>query len=170
VNAETPIHIRFSGLASVSIPLRFGPAARSGGDDRTSNEIRSFSSLPKGWDYGEGGPISRKVILEALFWNKFLVSHGILDTEVAPSARGAILIAATIGGRYTEVISEPGGAVTVMQSRKPYPSLYCRGLPKNEAKDLLSKLMGEVWSTFVGFTLDISFPARGGLGVKLSAT
>jgi hypothetical protein len=143
---------------------------RSSTDDKTSKEIQSFSSLPKGWDYGDGGPISRKVINEALFWNEFLISRGVLDTESAPSARGAVLIAATIGGRYTEVIPEPGGTVTITQSRKPYPTLYRGSMRKNEAKQLLLELMGEVWSTSAGFTLDISFPAKGSLGVRLSVT
>jgi len=170
VNAETPIYILVSRTVPISATWRYGPPVRSFADDKTSKEIESFSSLPKGWDYGDGGPISRKVIKEALFWNRFLISRGILDTEAAPSARGAVLIAATIGGRYTEVIPEPGNKVTITQSRKPYPSLYRRGLPKSAAKDLLLELMGEVWSTSAGFTLDISFPVKGGSGVRLSVT
>jgi hypothetical protein len=167
---EQRITINCPDNPSTSPPGLFGRAAEPSGSDKASEDIRSFSTLPKGWDYGRGGPISRRVIKDALFWNCFLISRGISDTEAIPSARGAILIAATIIGRYTEIISVPGGTVTVTQNRKPHPGIYLPGLTKKQTINLLLIMMRELWPTSVGFTQNISFPGKVSSGVRLSVT
>lgn len=133
-----------------------------------ADRIRSFANLPRGWRYGEGGPISRRVINDALAWNRFLVSHGANDVEAAPSARGAISLAVTVNGRFTEVITEPQGRVTIYQDRRPESSVYLRSLPKEQAKSLLLGLMGVTCNMFAGFTQWIFIQTRGDLELRLS--
>jgi hypothetical protein len=120
--------------------------------DPTASKIRSFGSLPKGWHFGDGKAIGERVINVALSWVEFLRDRGINDIDVAPSESGAILMACTVGRRYTEIILEPKGAFTVARDRENGQAIYERGLSEEQAKNLISQLSRGTWSTFAGFT------------------
>jgi hypothetical protein len=87
------------------------------------------------------------------------------DVDAAPSERGAVLLAATIGRKYTEVILETDRTFTVARDKERGHSLYRRKLSETDAKKLIEKMLGEPWNTSGGSIRASSSPSTGGLGV-----
>src|ERR1700733_1572587 len=61
----------------------------------TGAKIISFSNLPEGWDYGNGGPISDRTIITALEWNIILIVHGFSNINASPGSGGEIVVASS---------------------------------------------------------------------------
>ena len=116
-------------------------------------KIQSFANLPKGWHYGEGGPISKRIIDSALMWYDLLVDAGMERVGATPSEDGAIVVSALIFGKYTEIISERNQTFTVVRDRENGHSTYKRALTEDQVRHWLNELLGRSWNTFAGFTL-----------------
>lgn len=113
-------------------------------------KIESFAHLREGWRYGEGGPVSLATIYYALEWRKFLSLHGATKIAAVPGAGREIVIAATIGGEYTEIIIEPDGTVTVIRDQCDREEIYKSDLSMTQAKILVQAMSGKAWTIFGG--------------------
>jgi hypothetical protein len=137
------------------------------GDD-TDQTIRSFASLPVGWDYGSGGPIEADLINEALRWNAFLCGQG-LKTDAFPGGGGEIVISASYDDHYFEVILEPDATVSVAYDFQRKQAFYHPRKSPEEAQWIILDAighMGQIWSAFTSFTLGNTTPRTiGGLGL-----
>jgi hypothetical protein len=80
--------------------------------DVVVDEIESFASLPKGWDYGRGGPISAHVRAKALEWLSKLQSIGFVEIEAFPGDT-EIMLAASADNHYFELIVESDRSITI---------------------------------------------------------
>jgi len=65
--------------------------------------IWAVSELPLGWDYGSGGPASRRAVASATLLAYYLNSAGASDLDASPGQDGSILIGAKIGNKDIEV-------------------------------------------------------------------
>jgi hypothetical protein len=107
--------------------------------------IKSFADLPKGWDYGEGGPIAKPVIDAALEWNSFLSLQG-FRTDAFPGAEGEISVSASVNDHYLEVIVEDDEKVSVAYDYQRKQVFYELRRTPEEAREIVFKVMGKIWS------------------------
>jgi hypothetical protein len=156
---------------AASLPIYLVEAtSTSGRHDPLLAKIVSFSKLPIGWRYGNGGPIGQSVINSALGWVGFLRSAGISTIDVAPGESGEITVAANIG-RYTEIINEPDGAYTIVHEEEPgREDIYEPGLSERDAKELVRTFLRETWITSAGSTTKTIFRTWEDFRVGRSAT
>jgi hypothetical protein len=144
---------RLSGTAE---PQWFPPAreATSQDHDAVLLKINSFSDLPVGWHYGEGGPISHLIIDMALRWYNLIISRVAHDVDVSPSESGAVLFGFTLAGRYTEVMCEADGYVTVVHERHAQRPIYLSHITERLAESVISQIAGEgqPWNVRSGST------------------
>ena len=125
---------------------------------KVATKIRSFAQLPVGWHYGEGRPISAKVISRALEYSDFLAIQG-LGAEAFASERGSITLLVNINGKYTEIRVETGRTYTIVRDGESSGVIFLRGLSLMEAQKATSQMMGNSWSTSAGSTL-VNIPAK----------
>jgi hypothetical protein len=137
---------------SVPIPNYIFASTKPRRVDRIATKIRSFAALPKGWHYGEGGPISARVINASLMWYDFLIDAGVDRIGATPSEDGAVVVSAHIRGRYTEIISENDKTFTVIRDKENGRSIHKRNMTENQAKDLIDQILGRTWNTSAGST------------------
>jgi hypothetical protein len=117
-------------------------------------KINSFSSLPMGWHYGDGGPISGLIIDMALRWYNLIISRVARDVDVSPSETGAVLFGFTLADRYTEVMCEADGDVTVVHERNAQKPIYLNHISERMAEGIISQIAGErqPWNVRYGST------------------
>ena len=112
----------------------------------TERKISSFAALPRGWDYGSGGPIAQSTLETAFEWNSFLRGRGFLETDAFPGGAGEVVIAAGYGDHYLEIIVEPDGKISVAYDRNGKQELYLPNMAYAEAKWTISSIVGQIWS------------------------
>lgn len=64
---------------------------------KAERDILSFASLPRGWHFGRGIPIPRKVISDALYIKSKMVDLGATTIEAFPKISGSIVVSAIKG-------------------------------------------------------------------------
>jgi hypothetical protein len=118
----------------------------------TEDKISSFANLPRGWDYGAGGPIPERTRRIALAWNEFLQINGMLDTDAFAGGAGEIVIAAGLGDHYLEVIVEPDNSISVAYDFKGKQVFYRLKMPVLEASNAVLEVVGRIWNVFDYYT------------------
>jgi hypothetical protein len=121
-------------------------------EDSTDNTIRSFAFLPLGWDYGNGGPIQKNIIDAAIEWNGFLGTQG-FKTDAFPGGGGEIVISASFGDHYLEVISETKVMLTETYNIREKQVIYRLQKSSDEAKKTVLNIAGQIWSASTSFIL-----------------
>lgn len=135
-------------VAGVRLNMPFFADAISQLDDK----INSFARLPRGWDYGSGGPISDQIIQTAQAWKNLLVAQFVWDIDAFAGGDGEILIAASCGDHYVEVIIEPDNTISMGYDFKGKQIFYRPRVSSWEAFDQISVLWGSIWSAYDYFT------------------
>jgi hypothetical protein len=115
---------------------------------RVLDEIRSFASLPVGWDYGNGGPIPEYAINKALYWAELFSLKG-LDINAGPGTDGEVAVSGKLGDSRIEIVIEPDDTITVIFDFKGTRVSYEPRVPIQEAQDRILKHVGEAWNAFV---------------------
>src|SRR5690348_17679722 len=82
----------------------------------TQRKIDSFSSLKPGWNYGQGGPISKITRDRATTWLRFVNWLGFSRTNAIPGVNDDIVVSSGIGEHYIEVVIEGDGSISVIYS------------------------------------------------------
>ena len=114
---------------------------------KTLEKIKSFSSLPVGWNYGEGGPIQVSVIQRAidLYWT--IVLQGVVSTDACAGDDGEILLTAYNGEHYLGIVIEQDGKMTFRHEFNDEDMKYIEADNISEIK----KAIGEAvlwWNTY----------------------
>jgi len=120
--------------------------------DSAADEIRSFAHLPKGWDYGKGGPIDPITIKAALEWNNYLRAQRFTNTRAFPGGGGEIVIAAGEADHYLEVIVEPGPEpkISVAYDFQRKQVFYRLRKAPEEARQSVLEIAGQIsWSASI---------------------
>jgi hypothetical protein len=116
----------------------------------TAAKILSFSFLPSGWDYGEGGPIPQLIIDDALAWERFFDLRG-WDTNAGPGPDGEIAVSAKRGSVRIEVVIESNGTLTVAYDSEGTRISYKPRISAQEAHKLILEIV-EPWSASASST------------------
>jgi hypothetical protein len=116
------------------------------------DKINSFAKLPVGWDYGGGGPISDQIVQTALAWKSLLATQFVWDIDAFAGGDGEILIAASCGDHYVEVIIEPDSSISMGYDFKGKQIFYRPRMSSWEAFEQISVLWGNLWSAYGYFT------------------
>jgi hypothetical protein len=127
----------------------------------TEEMIASFSHLPDGWDYGEGGPIPEPVVQRALMWNTLFRLLGFLQTDASPGSDGEISITASYGDHYIEAIIEPDNTISVAYDFQRKQVFYTlRRAPHEAMKIVLALARKILWSASTSSTLGNTMQER----------
>jgi hypothetical protein len=128
-------------------------------------KIISFSNLPEGWDYGNGGPIPDRTIIAALEWNLILVVHGFSNINAFPGSGGEIVVASSNGDHYIEVIVEADETVSLAYDFKRRQVFYRLRMDAEDAKKLVKSLAGTICNVSTLYTaVNITLNKISGLG------
>lgn len=119
--------------------------------DPVDVKIRSFASLPVGWRYGEGGPVSMAVINSALGLRRFLSTHRASRISAVPGPGGEVVVAGGVGGHYLEMIAEADGTFTIVHDHAEADGIYEPDLSLAEAKRLALDVLRKAWIMSVGY-------------------
>ena len=124
--------------------------------EQTDQKIRSFSRLPNGWHFGSGVRPPDKNIDRARYWQVLLNRLGFHSADAFPGVDGEIAVMAQLGDRAVEVILELDDSITFYADHKDTTTVTLEHVPEQSAIAELSKIAGEVWSTFVLFIPETS--------------
>ena len=119
----------------------------------TEEKIKSFAGLPRGWDYGHGGPIPERTLRAARAWNILLQSIGFSGTDAFPGGANEVVVAADSGDHYLEVIVEPDGTISIAYDYQHKQKLYKSHLSEDAAEEIVRALARGLWSASDYFTL-----------------
>jgi hypothetical protein len=131
------------------VPVNTGVAQVN---DGTEEKIKSFATLPRGWDYGRGGPIPEKTLREARAWNAILRENGLDDIDAFPGGDNEVVVAGSLGDYYVEAIVENDGKVSIAIDYKRKQTGYFPNLSPDDAEQIVKSLVREIWSASVYFT------------------
>jgi hypothetical protein len=109
-------------------------------------KLDSFRSLPVGWHYGSGGPISAAVIDNAAAVYKFFRLVGFTRTNFFAGVNGEILATAYRQHHYVGVMIEPSGANTVTYEVGNREVTYLENLDLTAIKGSILAIAGEIWN------------------------
>jgi len=132
-------------------------------DDDVHRTIDSFGILPKGWDYGRGGPIPEKTLQTARSWAVSLRLLGFVDLEPYPGEQ-EVLLAISDGDHYFEVIIEADDTITVTYSFKRKQVFYRPHRTEKEAWQSVFDIMVRKWSAS-GYFIPVD-TTRGRAGLR----
>jgi hypothetical protein len=123
---------------------------------RTETKIEDFASLPVGWHYGQGGPISSPVISTAKELCEFLVLIGFTRTNAFAGADGEILLTAYHEDHYVATIIEPNLEISVTHEHGRAEVFSAETMDVKGAKRALRNSAEEIWSSSGSFIPGIS--------------
>jgi hypothetical protein len=103
-------------------------------------KIRSFSDLADGWHFGEGGPISEKVISVALALSKYARELNFSEIDAFPGVNGEILLTLYYGDYVLELTVESDLSINVVMEVGDEEVFDKEGLSILEAKEQVHKL------------------------------
>jgi hypothetical protein len=114
---------------------------------KTLEKIKSFSSLPVGWNYGDGGPIKISVIQRAidLYWT--IILQGVVRTDAFAGADGEILLTAYNGEHYLGIVIEQDGKMTFRHEFKDDDLTYIEADNISEIKIAIGEAV-IWWNTY----------------------
>jgi hypothetical protein len=124
--------------------------------NETANEIMDFTRLPKGWHYGRGGPISKKVCAWALELNRHALAMRYHTTEAFPGVDGEVMVSAYIQNYTLDFTIYPDGHITFRCEIDDEDVDYADNLTLEVAKLKLTVLGYFIWNLFGSFIQDTS--------------
>jgi hypothetical protein len=136
-------------LPSDTVPYFFFGPHKS---NKTANEIMDFTRLPKGWHYGRGGPISKRVCTWALQLNGEALARGYRTTEAFPGVDGEVMVSAYIRNHTLDFTIYPDGHITYRREVDDEDVEYSDNLTLEAAKAKISVLGLFTWNLFASST------------------
>lgn len=94
----TPIFVRSVGGAGEGVV-----------SEAVQERLWSFSELPDGWHFGEGGPASSSTVLRAIELCSMLLRYGLDDVGAFPGIYGGITVTGYRGDHALEIFCDPNG-------------------------------------------------------------
>lgn len=130
------------------ISIAWSNTDRDSPDERThvSEKLNSFKRLPIGWHYGSGGPISSRVIDDAIAINKLFRLVGFARTNVFAGANGGILATAYRLYHYIGVTIEPSGTHSIVYEIGNKEDLTLDDLDLATTQRVILRLAGIIWN------------------------
>jgi hypothetical protein len=130
----------------------------------TAMKILSFNRLPRGWHYGDGGPLSRARIDAALslFWRMNLLGF---DTDAFPGAHGELMVAGNSANHYIEAIAEADNSISIVYEVNDAEVLSASNISLEKADEILKNIAAEMasrdrWNTLGSYIQNISILPR----------
>jgi len=120
---------------------------------RTARKIVSFTHLPNGWHYGQGGPITTQTLRDAFDVYMALLLAGFTSTDAFAGAGYEVLVTAYTGDEYIGVIVEPNGQLSLRHESADEERFYRDKMAMSEVKQKIDQIAGEIlWSSY-GFSI-----------------
>ena len=111
---------------------------------RTFDKIRSFGSLPSGWNYGSGGPARPWVVSRALDCLSQMILLGMSETDAFPGPDGQIMVTSYQGKHSFELTVEVDGTFTVAHQVDGHDVSFQPELTSIQANLELVRIVGEL--------------------------
>jgi hypothetical protein len=140
-----------SGAGSANLSVRVLGVTLDTGQQDTNAAISSFARLPRGWDFGRGGPIPEKTLALARAWNSFLQSCGFSEIEAFPG-EAEVLLAVSDNDHYFELIIESDHTISIAYDFQRRQVFYRVRMSEQKALETLAEIMGRKWSASGYFT------------------
>lgn len=128
----------------------------------TSQKIASFVSLPVGWHYGQGGPLSDIAINKALQIDSYYRRLGFTATNAFPGADGELMITAYRGQHCIETVISRDLRYSVMYERDDIEISATLDEDDAATKRKIKRIRGEIWRSLgsSGLSTPICCPER----------
>lgn len=126
----------------------------------TAEKILSFRSLPVGWHYGRGGPLSVDVVNRALQIDSYYRQLGFSTTDAFPGADGELMITAYRGPHCIETIISTDLRYSVTHERDDTEISAISDLDDRAAKQTIRRIGAEIWCSF-GLSIQSTTTKRG---------
>jgi hypothetical protein len=139
-----------SGADSANLRVRIHGMTLDTAQD-TNAAINSFARLPRGWDFGRGGPIPERTLALARAWNTFLQSCGFSAIEAFPGEE-EVMLAVSDGDHYFEIIIENDRTISIAYDFERKQVFYRPRMSQHKALETLAEIMGRKWSASGFFT------------------
>lgn len=129
----------------------------------TAKKIRSFGSLPIGWHYGQGGPLSVDVINKALAIDGYYRQLGFTTTDAFPGADGELMITAYRGPNCIETIISFDLHYSVTHERDDEEISATQGVSEIIAERVIKKIGAKIWRSLglLGLSTESTTTKRG---------
>ncbi len=115
-------------------------------------KLTSFKTLPIGWHYGLGGPISDDVIeAAAAIYRRFRLV-GFSRNDFFAGASGEVLLTAYHRKHYIDVIVEPTKKFSITYEVNDSEKLFREDLEFNEINKEILEIAGKIWNISGSFT------------------
>lgn len=111
----------------------------------TAEKITSFRSLPVGWHYSQGGPLSDNVINKALQIDSYYRQLGFTATDAFPGADGELMITAYRGPHCIETVISSDARYSVTHERDDTEISATLDVDETTAKRTITRIGGEIW-------------------------
>jgi len=135
----------------------------------TAVKIESFRSLPVGWHYGEGGPLSVDVVKKALRIDGFYRQLGFTTTDAFPGANGELMITAYRGPHCIETIVSTDLRYSVTHECDGTEIYATPDVDEIVARRKIKEIGAEIWRSLglLGLSTE-STTTKGGRGSQAS--
>lgn len=135
----------------------------------TAEKIKSLSSLPAGWHYGQGGPLSDIVINKALEIDSYYRQLGFTTTDAFPGANGELMITAYRGPHCIETVISSDARYSITHERDDTEISTTLDVDELTAKQTIKRIGEEIWRSVGSSALFMeSTTIRGGRGLQAS--
>lgn len=133
--------------------------------ETTEEKIASFADLPKGWDYGRGGPLSAALMNIAKDWNLLLRSRNLDYTDAFPGDSKITITGGANGHRIEVIICQiaTGFLLAVAHDVERKRKLYKSGMDEVQALKVVANVLGDIWSAYTSSTRGSMTPRVGNL-------
>jgi hypothetical protein len=133
----------------------FRHMTRSFMSNETARKIRSFASLADGWHFGEGLPVSKEAIFDALFLHIQILMAGFTETDAFPGLSGEIQVTAYWNEDYFEFTRESDGTWTFIHENSDEEKDTGSNLSLEYATKIAANLRDQICNTSELFHEDI---------------
>lgn len=111
---------------------------------RRRRKITSFRSLPVGWHYSQGGPLSDNVINKALQIDSYYRQLGFTATDAFPGADGELMITAYRGPHCIETVISSDARYSVTHERDDTEISATLDVDETTAKRTITRIGGNM--------------------------
>lgn len=111
----------------------------------TAEKIKSLSSLPVGWHYGQGGPLSGNVINKALEIDTHYRQLGFTATDAFPGVDSELMITAYRGSHCIETVISSDARYSVTHEHDDTEISATLNVDETTAKRTIIRIGREIW-------------------------
>lgn len=135
----------------------------------TERKLEGFKSLPSGWHYGDGGPLTERQATSARAVLTCFNLAGLNDTDVFFGADGTVMVTAYSGDDYYEVEID-NGIYNFRHLQKESPVDEQQSLSDQQLYLIILPVQREQWTTYDLSTRTHMTTAEGNLIISASRT